>query len=142
MGGKRARNDGGASAVEFGLVAIPFLVLVIGMIQYGWYFYVSQTTGGAASNVVRRLQVGDCWAGTQARDLAQKQAPAVLTVVRTHNGVTVTSLPVTAASGDLITVTLTSDAELINLLPLPDGGDVIKVVEARLEDTTSSGSCS
>lgn len=138
---RRARNDRGATAVEFAFVSIPFLILVIGMIQYGWYFYVSQTTGGAASNVVRRLQVGDCWSGTQARDLARKQAPNLQTLVRQHNGTTVTSLPVAATSGDLITVTLTSDAEIIGLLPMPGGGDVVKKVEARLEDTTSSGSC-
>lgn len=138
---RRARNERGATAVEFALVSLPFLILVLGMIQYGWYFYVSQTTGGAASNVVRRLQVGDCWAGTQAETLAQKQAPAVQSVVREHNGIEVTALPASAKSGDLIKVTLTSDAEIIGLLPMPGGGTVVKEVDARLEDTTSSGSC-
>ena len=132
MRGKR--DDSGASAVEFALISIPFILLVFGMIQYGWYFYVSQTTGGAASNVVRRLQVGDCWTGTEARDLAQQQAPMV-------NNLTVSPATMPSATGTDITVTLTADGRILGLIPMPNDGDVTKTVHARLEDTDSSGSC-
>ena len=57
------RDDRGASAVEFALVVPFFVLLVFGIIQYGWYFYVAETASGAASNVTRRLAVGDCWTG-------------------------------------------------------------------------------
>jgi Flp pilus assembly protein TadG len=132
---RRARNDRGASAVEFAFVSIPFIFLVIGMIQYGWYFYVSQTTGGAASNVTRRLQVGDCWNGTQALDLAQKQAPEVTTV--TPNPGTIPS-----SAGTQISVTVKADASIIGLVPLPAGGVVTKTVYAEMQNTDSSGTCS
>ena len=112
-------------------MSIPFVLLVIGMIQYGWYFYVSQTTGGAASNVARRLQVGDCWGTNEARDLAQSQAPVVDSV-----NVSPGSLS-TLVAGDQITVTLTADAKIIDLLPMPNGGQVDKVVIAQLEDKDS-----
>ena len=131
----RRRTEDGASAVEFALIAVPFILLVFGMIQYGWYFYVSQTTGGAASNVVRRLQVGDCWSGTEAQDLAQEQAPMV-----THVDIDPSTLP--TDTGTEITVTLTADGRILGLIPMPNDGDVTKTVHARLEDTESSGSCS
>ncbi len=130
----RRRDDRGASAVEFALISIPFMLLVFGMIQYGWYFYVSQTTGGAASDVVRRLQVGDCWTGTEALDLAQNQAPMVTGLTKSPNAVP-------TDTGTEITVTLTADGRILGLIPMPNDGDVTKVVHARLEDTESSGSC-
>jgi Flp pilus assembly pilin Flp len=135
---RRARDDRGSTAVEFALISIPFILLIIGMIQYGWYFYVSQTTGGAASNVVRRLQVGDCWAGNEATDLAQKNSPMVSGVTKAPSD----DLS-TYTTGDEISITVTADGKIIGLLPLPNGGDVTKTVEARLEDTTpSTGGCS
>lgn len=132
---RRARNERGATAVEFALVSIPFLVLVIGMIQYGWYFYVSQTTGGAASNVVRELQVGDCWGAGEALARAQNQSPMVTDVDKTPD---VTD-PSTLSPGDQITVTVTSNGQIIGFVPMPNGGVVEKTVQARLEDTTAQG---
>ena len=134
MTARRARNDRGASAVEFAFVSIPFIVLVIGMIQYGWYFYVSQTTGGAASNVTRRLSVGDCWTGSQATDLAKQQAPMVTNV--TPNP---TSMP--SSAGTEISVTVTANASLIGLVPLPGGGVITKTVYAQMQNTDASGTC-
>jgi Flp pilus assembly protein TadG len=135
MRGRRRRSDSGATAVEFALISIPFFVLVIGMIQYGWYFYVSQSTGGAASNVARRLQVGDCWGSGEATALAQDQAAMV-------NGVTVAPGDLSGLEpGDQITVTVTANGKIIGLIPLPNGGVVDKVVIAQLEDKESSGSC-
>jgi len=133
--GKRTRNDGGATAVEFALISIPFILLVIGMIQYGWYFYVAQTTGGAASNVVRRLQVGDCWTGNEALNLAQDQAPMVTALTKTPN--TLPSDP----DGTLLTVSVQADAKIIGLIPLPNGGTVTKTVHATLEDNESDTPC-
>jgi Flp pilus assembly protein TadG len=134
MWARRARNDRGATAVEFAFVSIPFLVLVIGMIQYGWYFYVSQTTGGAASNVTRRLSVGDCWTGTQAYDLAKQQAPMVTSVASNPS-----SIP--SSAGTEISVTVTANASIIGLVPLPGGGVITKTVYAQMQNTDSSGTC-
>ena len=134
---RRGRDDRGSTAVEFGLVVIPFLVLTIGMIQYGWYFYVSQTTGGAASNVVRRLQVGDCWTGSQAENLAKKQAPMIDGLTKSPNALS----DATPVGTTQLAVTVTADASIIGLVPLPDGGQVTKVVYAQLEDKTEGSPC-
>lgn len=132
---RRAREDDGATAVEFALVVIPFLVLVIGMIQYGWYFYVSQTTGGAASSVARRLAVGDCWDAGKALALAKDKSPMVDSVtIKDDSGTTLTAVPDPSTN---IVVTVTADGSIIGFLPMPNGGDVDKTVETRVEDQTA-----
>jgi Flp pilus assembly protein TadG len=127
------RSERGAAAVEFALVMPILILLVFGIIQYGWYFYVAENASGAASNVTRRLAVGDCWSGTQARDYAQAQAPQVTSA---------TASPSTppADVGDTFTVTVQANANVIDFLPVPDGGVVTRTVTARLEDK-DAGTC-
>jgi len=122
--------------VEFGLVVIPFLVLTLGMIQYGWYFYVSQTTGGAANSVARRLQVGDCWTGTAAFDYARQQSNWVTSVVKTP-----ASLTGATPGSTQITVDVVSDGRIIGLIPMPNNGIVTRTVKAQLEDLTPGAPC-
>ena len=45
----RRRTERGAATVEFALVSLPMFILILGLIQYGWYFYVAQNTSSAAS---------------------------------------------------------------------------------------------
>lgn len=133
---RRRRDEDGASAVEFGLVVIPFLVLTLGMIQYGWYFYVSQTTGGAANSVARRLQVGDCWTATEAFDYAKQQSSWVTAVNKTPNDLSSAVVGTTQ-----ITVEVVSDGRIIGLIPMPDNGIVTRTVKAQLEDLTPGAAC-
>jgi Flp pilus assembly protein TadG len=137
----RARRDqDGAAALEFGLIAgAIFLPLVLGMMQYGWYFYVAQTTGGAASHVARRLAVGDCWTGNQALTFVQNEVhadPGSTTFAKTP------ASNVGAVIGTTqLHVTVTADAQIIGFWPMPDGGVVTREVTTMIEDTTSSGTC-
>lgn len=133
----RRRPERGAAAVEFALVMPILLTLVFGIIQYGWYFYVAEGASGAASNVTRRLAVGDCWGGTEALTLAQSQAFGVTGL---------DTVPTTLAGAEIgvtqVSVTVTADADIIGgLLPLPDDGVVTRTVVARLEDV-AAGDCS
>ncbi len=59
----RRRKEGGAAAVEFALVVPLLATLVLGIIQYGWYFYVANNTSAAAREAARHVVVGDCWGG-------------------------------------------------------------------------------
>ena len=120
--------------MEFAFVSIPFILLVIGMIQYGWYFYVSQSTGGAASNVTRRLQVGDCWGSGQATTLAKQQAPMVTSVSASPS-----AMPTNA--GTQMVVTVQANASIIGLVPLPGGGAITKTVYAEFQNVDTSGTC-
>ena len=54
------RGERGASAVEFGLVMLPLLYLVLGIIQYGVYFWSMNSGSNAVGDAVRRMAVGDC----------------------------------------------------------------------------------
>jgi Flp pilus assembly protein TadG len=136
----RHRPENGAAALEFGLIVGTILLpLLLGVIQYGWYFYVSQTTGGAATHVARRLAVGDCWGTNEALTLVKNEvasSPTQTTLAKTP----------TANSGAVIgatqlTVTVTADGDLIGFLPMPNNGTVTRTVKTMIEDTTSSGTC-
>ena len=132
----RSRGQRGASAVEFALVLIPFTVLLLGMIQYGWYFYVSQSTAGAAAHVTRRLEVGDCWTGDAALRLARSQTSQVSALTKTPADLT------GATPGETqIRVTVTADADILNFLPMPNGGQITETVQGQLEDTAEGATC-
>jgi len=130
----------GAAALEFGLIAGTILIpLLLGVIQYGWYFYVAQTTGGAASHVTRRLAVGDCWGSGQALTFVKNEVAS--NPANTTFAVTPTSNASAAIGTTQMTVTVTSNGNLIGLFPLPNGGTISRTVSTMIEDTTSSGTC-
>ena len=139
FGGQRRREDG-AAAVEFGLIAGTILIpLLLGVIQYGWYFYVAQTTGGAASHVARRLAVGDCWTGTAASTFVKNE------VASDPSLTTFAVVPASNSSAVIgttqLTVTVTADGDLIGFFPMPNGGTITRTVTTMIEDTVSSGTC-
>lgn len=133
---QRKKDDDGATAVEFALIMIPFIILTFGMVQYGWYFYVAQTAGGAASTVARRLQVGDCWTGSQAYDLAKNQSNFVTGVTKTPDSLVGATVGTTQ-----ITVTVEADGRILGLIPMPNDGAISRTVKAQLEDTTAGAAC-
>ena len=128
--GKR-RSENGAAAVEFAIIFPLFAALIMGMIQYGWYFWTAETTGSAARETARRIVVGSCW----GQELAYAQA----------HGRGVTSAdsnpdPSGLNVGDIVTVTVTADGDILNFFPLPD--TVSRDYQARMEvDAPSSAGC-
>ena len=130
----RRRNERGAEAVEFALIAIPMLLLILGIIQYGFYFWTAETTNSSARETARRVVVGDCWTTSQMTTYAENHAPMTTGVSRSAD-------PATLQVGDPITITVTASADLLGLIPLPDGGTVTRVYVARMESTTNSTTC-
>jgi Flp pilus assembly protein TadG len=55
----RHRTEHGAAAVEFALVLVPLLVILFGIIQYGFYFWAMQGGADIARDAVRRAAVAD-----------------------------------------------------------------------------------
>jgi Flp pilus assembly protein TadG len=134
------RGQSGAAALEFGLIAgTIFLPLLLGLIQYGWYFYVAQTTGGAATHVARRLAVGDCWGSGEALTFVKNE------VASDPNLTTLAFTPTSNSSAVIgttqLTVTVTADGDLIGFVPMPNSGTITRSVKTMIEDTTSSGTC-
>ena len=141
---RRADDERGAAAVEFALIFSLILVpLLLGMLQYGWYFYTSQVTGSAARETARRLTVGDCQGGTaptKATSFARRQSG--LTTLTLSYGSTATPTSNTLpAIGQVVRVTATVDGSIIGFLPLPNGGQITRTVDARVEDVTEDSTC-
>jgi Flp pilus assembly protein TadG len=107
---------------------IPFFILVAGLIQYGWYFYVASNTSGAVSTVARKLQVGDCWSGIAAYTYAHDQSSQITALTKSPS----TGPP---AVGTTFTVTATANGMIMGFLPMPKGGIVTRTVTAQMEDT-------
>ncbi len=124
---KREQDEGGAAAVEFGLLVIPFCFLLFGMIQFGWYFWTAEGTNSAAREVARRVVVGDCWNEANQMAVALEHSPNVTVV-------DVAPDPAGLDVGDEVVVTITSDSDIIAFLPdviIP--GTVTRTYEARME---------
>lgn len=58
LGGRFARVEDGAVALEFALVALPFLVLVFAIMELGMVFLVSVTLDSAVQDVGRTIRTG------------------------------------------------------------------------------------
>ena len=54
-----ARARGGAAAVEFALMSIPFFLLLFGVIELSLIFLLSTTLDNAAGEVGRRIRTGE-----------------------------------------------------------------------------------
>lgn len=129
------RPELGAAAVEFALILPILVALLMGILQFGWYFYASNSASSAAREGARRLVVGDCW--TNFETFVKAQAPPVITTA-TYSPSSLTSANV----GDAVTVTVKANGALVSFFPWgSSGGEVVRVFKARLEDKTSTGSC-
>lgn len=133
----RRRNERGAEAVEFALIAVPFLLVILGIIQYGFYFWTAETTNSSAREAARRIVVGDCWDATQLTNFAKRNAPMTTSASATWQHPNESQRVV----GDTVTVTVNASANLLGMIPVPNGGDITREYVARLETNQSSGVC-
>jgi Flp pilus assembly protein TadG len=80
------RDEKGATIVEFALVSVPFLMLMLGLIDIGYHMYLSSMIQGTLNDVARQVTVGGTTTD-QVKTLIQNQiallAPkgATITVV-------------------------------------------------------------
>lgn len=145
---ERRRRESGASAVEFALISLPLLYLVLGIIQYGMYFYAMQTGSSAVGEAVRRLTVGNCQDSTQLKQFLADRLGAASATPEASLAPQVTymdaasppaSTPAPGVVGGSVTLTLTFSTINLHLplIPLPNSGHVTRSVFGRVEDTTS-----
>jgi Flp pilus assembly protein TadG len=123
---------------------IPLLTLMLGAIQYGWWFYTAQSASSAARESARRLSVGDCQTGTEALDYAKKQANVIGLSLTFGTAVVGSDTAITGAGtlpaqGSQLRVVVNANGNIIGLVPVPNGGAVTRVANARVEDTAASG---
>lgn len=156
-GSPRTRPESGAAAVEFALVLPVLLLLVFGIVQYGFYFLASQSGSAAAREAVRRVAVGDCPKITGADGLEAFVARRLgvenqggLQVVREYkktDGTPISSADSVAeaavAPGDRVEVVVQFKTFDMNfpLIPVPEGAVISRRAEARIEDRKVGGTC-
>lgn len=54
-----ARHDNGASAIEFGLIALPFFLLIMAGVEFGLLFFTQVALENIVSNAGRATTIGD-----------------------------------------------------------------------------------
>ena len=145
-GSARHRSDSGAAAVEFAIVfAGIFVPLMMGLLQYGWYFYTAQVTGSAARETARRLSVGDCQGTDTTTGMAKAQKyarqHASLSSLAVTYGSTTSQNNVLPGAGQVVRVEAELDAVLFEFVPMPNDGLIYRMIEARVEDTTEDSPC-
>lgn len=143
-GTQARRTDRGSVGVEFALIMPIFLLLVLGMIQYGIYFWAAQGGSTAAREAARRAAVGDFATCEDFRsdvrlriDSMGDSANALVT--RTYqNGPG--NVDAAVEVGDVVTVTV--EFRTLNIdLPVPflDEGIVRESADARVENVPTAG---
>jgi len=132
---------------------MPVLLLIVfGLVQYGWYFYSMQVGTAAAGDAARRLSVGDC---QDPEELAQRvrddlgsatSSPFTVETTVTYTDTSIGNPPIEVpgvVGGDVtVTVRFVTQDFGLPFVPLPDDGVVIRTATARVEDTVpSAGGC-
>jgi Flp pilus assembly protein TadG len=150
---RRRRDQGGAAAVEFALILPILLLLLFGLIQYGYYFYAMQAGSSAVGDAARRIAVGNCQTTGQVQTLLKnKLGPATTANSGSDIDVAVAYTNVNGSGGTApgeiggsVQVTATFPTLNIHfpLIPVPGGGDVTRSTFARIEDISATqGQCS
>ena len=135
------RSEDGAAAVEFAFIfAAVFVPLLMGMLQYGWYFYATQATTSGAREAARRLSVGDCKTGTAAQTHAQNVS-GFKSLALDFGPTTAPSSNTLPPTGDVLRVEARVNGKIIGFLPMPSDGQITRVVEARVEDQLQDSPC-
>ena len=125
--------------MEFALISMVLMTLLFGILQYGWYFYSAQSASSVARETARRLVVGDCTAGTEARDFAASQA--ALSSLDLKFGTPASMNNTLPPIGTMMRVEVSADAKILGVLPLPNGGTVTRTVDAMVEDDSADQPC-
>lgn len=140
---RRERNESGATALEFGLVFPVVMLLILGILQYGWQFWGLTTAKAVAREAARRSIVGYDWTCTRAEGLAQAEhastgstPPVITRVFRQADG----SETTTATFGSIVVVTVTFQSLDMHIpfLPIPNDGLITQTYESRVENVPTT----
>ena len=78
-------DDSGTTAIEFGMVATPFFMMLFGIIAVGLYFFTMFTLENAVEGAARLIRTG------QIQNVASSGSPATYTYPASFNNVCSTS---------------------------------------------------
>ena len=136
------RRDDGAVAVEFALILPLLLLIVFGLIQYGFYFWSMQGGSAAAREAARKAAVGEPVSCTEFRDYVKDRIGVTgdkdsADITRTYTD-EVTGDPVAVSAvkpGNVVTVSVTFNTYDMNIpfVPFIDDGVVSQTADSRVE---------
>lgn len=145
-GRNRPRTERGAAAVEAALALSALLLpLLLGVVQYGMYFWQAQRVPASVPRLATDELVGTFTCGDLVTRVTSLLTVAPEDGVR-QQATTVTGVVVRplAGQGADVTVVLETDAadELFPFLPLPHDGAVVTEFTTRLDDVAiTTGTC-
>jgi len=137
-------SERGAAALEFAIVAPVILLMIFGIIQYGYLYWSLQTASATAREAARQLIVGtreDCVTG---QAVSQAGMPAVgaatPSMTRVYYDATGAPTPNRPVVGGLVTVTVSFQSLDMHLplVPVPHDGVVTQSASARIENIPPS----
>jgi Flp pilus assembly protein TadG len=73
-------DDNGATAVEFGLVAVPFLMLLFGIIAVGMFFFTTFSLENAVETAARPIRTGEAQVAGLTKDQFKANVCSLLPV--------------------------------------------------------------
>lgn len=126
-----ARDERGATLVEFALVLPVVLAVLFGILQYSYLYWSRETAAATAREAARRMSVGTEWACTER----EAEVRAAQAAVGPDQPEAVVAYPDGRDIGDHVVVTVRLDTLDLGLLPVPDDGEVVETVRARIENT-------
>lgn len=144
MAWRRRRADRGAVAVEFALIMPIFILLVLGMLQYGLYFWAAQGGSTAVREAARRASVGDfptCAAfRADVRQRIDSLGDVSTAVVKRSYSKGPGNIKSAVEVGDVVTVTVEFHALTIDIpmVPFIKDGIVTESADARVENVPTS----
>jgi hypothetical protein len=131
--------------VEFALLVPLLLLLVLGTIQYGMYFYARQAGSDIARDAARRAAVSDPLSCVDFRADVQEGIDGLAGSGDT-DFITRTYVKQSGSGdlvpGDEVTISVQFDSFDMNLpmVPLADNGTILATVKMRLEYLPTDGS--
>jgi Flp pilus assembly protein TadG len=135
IGANRRKGERGQSLVEFSMALIPFLFLLMAVIDLGRGIYTNNGTAQAAREIARVASVhqctGPCTSGTWSAEILEtfyaQQAilPGLNALATTIECVTIDDTPLTVDAkcpdGQFVRVTVTVTFKLVSpILPFPN----------------------
>ena len=122
----KRRNAKGVAAIEFALVLPVFLMMLLGMMDYGWYFFVDLLATNAAREGAR---VATTFGGACPNDLGRNAGTAAINaylaqVPSLAAGTTISATCSTVAANPQFRYDVTIDFQRLTgflLVPMPAG---------------------
>lgn len=133
--GRFGRDRHGATAVEFGLIALPFFALLFAIIETGIVYFAGEALETAVAASGRMIRTGEAQAqGMSADDFRTSICSRVMALFDCNGGLTVDVRTSDTFANINMSTPLDADGNLdTNFLYDPGGGGEIVVIRAYYE---------